>query len=470
MKKIFLYLFCGYVSLPLCWAQTPYLWGCTSFGSDGKIIKINGDGTGLSNPFSFNGSVTGSNPLGDLLYANNGIIYGCAYTDGTQPGFGVLFSFNPIDNVYNILVDFRTIPFGSWPDGSLCQTQNNKIYGTTVAGGLYGSGTIYSYDISNSAYSRLFNFAFGSINGCPPNPALKLASDGKLYGTAGSGGLNDWGTIFSFDPLLNNFTKIHDFDSINGRDPTGGLLQATDGKLYGTTSFGGINNYGIIYSVDLAGNNYTVEHYFDSINGKSPLGNLIQASDGKIYGLAQYGGADSLGVIYSFNIVSHSFTKLFDFDALSGALHIYNHLMQASNGKLYGMAGAGGTSTAGTIFMFDIPSNTFNKLIDFDGQYGALPYGGLIELPRPDAVSENVLPIFQIDPNPTSSIVTLKYSLTSSYYYLIVLDIFGQQLITKTFYPCNIKKELDISELASGIYFVTLRGEKGSVTRKLIKE
>ena len=61
----------------------------------------------------------------------------------------------------------------------------------------------------------------------------------KLYGMTGRGGSNDAGVIFSFDPAASTYTKLMDFDYANGRYPYGSLVQASDGKLYGMTSEGG---------------------------------------------------------------------------------------------------------------------------------------------------------------------------------------------------------------------------------------
>ena len=86
------------------------------------------------------------------------------------------------------------------------------------------------------------------------------ATDGKLYGMTSRGGSLGYGVIFSFDPSSATYTKLHDFDSTNGANPTGSLMQASDGKLYGLTRNGGPTltnpdygrrgDYGVIFSYD----------------------------------------------------------------------------------------------------------------------------------------------------------------------------------------------------------------------------
>jgi uncharacterized repeat protein (TIGR03803 family) len=112
------------------------------------------------------------------------------------------------------------------------------------------------------------------------------ARDGKLYGTTtyGGSGYNDedpysgYGVIFSFDPSSSTYTKLKDFDGINGARPYGGLMQARDGKLYGTTTYGGsgyndedpYSGYGVIFSFDPSSSTYTKLEDYDGANGANP--------------------------------------------------------------------------------------------------------------------------------------------------------------------------------------------------------
>jgi uncharacterized repeat protein (TIGR03803 family) len=126
-----------------------------------------------------------------------------------------------------------------------------------------------------------------------------LASDGKLYGMAYEGGNYGTGVIYSFDPAASVYTKLKDFDNSNdGGYPFGSLMQASDRKLYGMTYQGGTNGYGVIFSFDLSTSTYTKLTDFDNTNGGYPYGSLIQASDGKLYGMTYQGGNNGNGVIF----------------------------------------------------------------------------------------------------------------------------------------------------------------------------
>ena len=83
------------------------------------------------------------------------------------------------------------------------------------------------------------------------------ASDGKLYGMTNMGGSSGVGVIFSFDPSSSIYTKLMDFDGTNGANPYGSLMQASDGKLYGMTIRGGSNGSGVIFSFDPSSSTYT---------------------------------------------------------------------------------------------------------------------------------------------------------------------------------------------------------------------
>src|SRR5207302_6661633 len=93
-----------------------------------------------------------------------------------------------------------------------------------------------------------------------------------LYGVTQYGGSHDMGTIFSLDPASNTVVKLHDFDSINGRAPNGKLMQASDGKLYGMTNAGGSMDDGGVFSYDITNGVFTKLKDFIVTNGARPNG------------------------------------------------------------------------------------------------------------------------------------------------------------------------------------------------------
>src|SRR5215210_4524340 len=143
-----------------------------------------------------------------------------------------------------------------------------------------------------------------------------------LYGTTSGGGNDGGGTINKFIPATNNLTVVKSFESF-AANPTGSLIQASDGKLYGMTENGGSRGFGVIFSFDPSSSTYTKLKDFDYTNGAHPYGSLIQASDGNLYGMTYGGGSSNAGVIFSFDPSSSTYIKLKDFDIGNGAHPFY---------------------------------------------------------------------------------------------------------------------------------------------------
>jgi hypothetical protein len=105
------------------------------------------------------------------------------------------------------------------------------------------------------------------------------------FGGVGMHGVGG-GMIFSYDPFSSTYTRLFDFaDDLsseeNGSFPYGSFIQANDGKFYGMASLGGTDNNGVIFTYDRVSGSYTKLLDFDGSNGSNPYGSLIQARDGK---------------------------------------------------------------------------------------------------------------------------------------------------------------------------------------------
>jgi uncharacterized repeat protein (TIGR03803 family) len=348
-------------------ASNGKLYGMTAHGGSsdaGVIYSFDPSAAIYTKLREFGANENGSNTSGSFIKANDGKLYGLT-SGGGSLGYGVLFSFDPSASNYKKLMDFDYAG-GCYPQGSLTQASDGKLYGTTYTGGINDAGVIFSFNLSSSTYTKLKDFDNANARGC----SLMQASDGKLYGMTNSGGSSGYGVIFSFDPSSSTFTQLKDFNFTNGAYPTGNLVQATNGKLYGMTAYGGSSEIGVIFSFDPSSSTYTKLKDCDGTNGAYPSGSLIKADNGKLYGMTPYGGSSGYGVIFSVDPSSSTYTKLKDFDGTNGA-YPYGDLMQAGNGKLYGVTSAGGSSGNGVIFSFDLSSSTITKLKDYNGANGA---------------------------------------------------------------------------------------------------
>ena len=191
-----------------------------------------------------------------------------------------------------------------------------------------------------------------------------------LMGMTSYGGVNNAGVVFEFNSSSSQYA-YSSFDQLSGCLPTGSLLKTSNGKLYGLTSQCGINSLGTIFEFNRAAGTFTTLHDFDGINGATPFGTLIQAANGKLYGMTNSGGAGS-GVIFEYDPLTDICIKKIDFSASDGS-YPHGSLVQASNGKLYGMTNTGGLNAYGVIFELDPATNNFVKKMEFGGTNGSYP-------------------------------------------------------------------------------------------------
>src|SRR5205085_2708681 len=144
------------------------------------------------------------------------------------------------------------------------------LYALTSVGGINGGGTIVKMNPDGSGFSKVYDFIYDT--GSLPVGNLLQTSNGKLYGACYDGGI--WGScvIFSYDPSDNSYSDLFDFEGPEGDFPLSGLIEAPNGKLYGVTSDGGKDGAGVIYSFDPSDNTYTDLYELEMVNGSAPVG------------------------------------------------------------------------------------------------------------------------------------------------------------------------------------------------------
>ncbi len=307
----------------------------------GTIFKVKPDGSGLIKLLDFDGPTAGSGPSGSLIYDGT-FLYGMTNQGGAND-YGVIFKIKTDGSSYTKLLDLDLTNSGAYPKGSLF-SDGTFLYGMTAYGGSGGNGVIFKIGFNGSGYSKLLDFDYTN-NGAYPNGSL--ISDGTfLYGATTQGGVNSYGILFKIKPDGSSFADILDFDSnTNGNTPNADLFY--DGAfLYGMTSGGGVNGYGTVFKIKPDGTSYSNLLNFDyDNNGAYPYGSLF--SDGTfLYGMTASGGADNSGSIFKIKPDGTNYNKLFDFNDGSnpqGSL--------ISDGTfLYGMTQSGGDYGLGTFF------------------------------------------------------------------------------------------------------------------------
>ncbi len=329
----------------------------------GLIFKTNADGTGFTalKEFSYTSTTKVSYPIHGLIQASNGKFYGVA-TGGPV----VIYEFDPINLNCTGKFEFTGVDNGDAIDGNLIETSNGVLYGVAINGGSNGKGTIFSFNFLTSTFTKKYDFGTATNDGSFPIGRLLKASNGKIYGVTTYGGSADAGILFEFDPASSSYLIKYHFATGQGRYPNTELLQALNGKLYGATLLGGSNDSGTIFEYDINLTVCNVKYQFTNtiINGNVISGALVLSSNNKIYGVTQYGGANNGGAVFEFDLSSFTYTKKADF---SNGMYPFTGMAMAPNGKLYGTTSFGGANGVGVIFEYDPLTSSLSNKIDLAG-------------------------------------------------------------------------------------------------------
>jgi uncharacterized repeat protein (TIGR03803 family) len=183
------------------------------------------------------------------------------------------------------------------------------------------------------------------------------------------GSYNNYGTIFSITPA-GALTTLHKFHNADGAYPSGGLIQGTDGNLYGVTAWGGAFSAGTIFKLT-PGGTLTTFHAFNVTDGSQPIGGLIQATDGNFYGSTASGGSGGHGTIFQITLQG-TLTTLHSFVSSDGSgSGSEGALVQGTDGNFYGTSTTGGSNSGGTVFSLSVGLGPFVKTLPTSGKVGA---------------------------------------------------------------------------------------------------
>jgi uncharacterized repeat protein (TIGR03803 family) len=313
----------------------------------------------------------GAQPYHSLIQNSAGAFVGTTLAGGASLG-GTVFEITP-SGTESILYSFASTPWAGVIQGS-----DGNYYGTTAGGGTNGRGTIFELTPSGTE-TVLYSFP---ANGSEPYCGV-IQSGGNFYGTTGANGASDDGTVFEFasggtETVLHTFPKVANGD---GQTPYAGLIQGSDGNFYGTTYDGGSSGFGTVFKMTPGGTE-TILYSFagGSSDGAYPYAGVIQGSDGNLYGTTYQGGSGGDGTVYKLTLagtetILHTFTG----GSSDGANPVAG-VTQGSDGNFYGVTSAGGASNLGTLFKLT-PSGTETILHTFTGgsSDGANPQANLVQ-------------------------------------------------------------------------------------------
>jgi uncharacterized repeat protein (TIGR03803 family) len=369
-------------------------------GDEGVIIALQTNGTGFASLYSFNPPAgvnssfqptnsDGAQPWATLI-CSNGILYGAA-SGGGAVGKGSIFAIATNGAGFTNLHIFNGTD-GASPEAEMVLV-GNTLYGTTLFGGDSGYGVIFAVNTDGTGFTNLHQFTGGRDGGYPQ--AGFVVSGNTLYSVASGGGAFGSGTVYALNTDGTGFTNLYDFTHVaspyytndDGAYPYGTLLLSGQ-RLYGTTGSGGDVNSGTIFAVNVDGSGFTRLHSFSAQNnytnddGAVPFAGLVLCGD-RLYGTAQYGGSAGNGTLFSVKTNGSGFTTIHQFSAASGAAYTNSDgvtpfsRLTAANNSLYGTTYGGGISGDGTLFNVTVPAQNIpnpatNRVVGWGGV--SLPY------------------------------------------------------------------------------------------------
>ena len=320
------------------------------------------------------GCPDGAYPLGRLVQGTDGNFY------GTTWGPATVFKLTS-SGTRTTLHAFTGGTDGTEPYAGVIQGRDGNFYGvTTIAGGTpSGCGTAFKVS-SSGTFTPLHSFTGYPSDGCHPWLPLVQASDGNFYGMTPYGGTIGVGTVFKMTPS-GSITILHNFagGQSEGSYPFAQLIQGSDGNLWGETGSSGVHDDGTIFKITLGGTLTTV-HNFAGTDGIGPAGGLVQGRDGNFYGTTLNGGANNEGSVFKMT-PSGTLTTLYSFCSQPGCADgsmPYAGLVQSSDGNFYGTTFWGGADGDGEVFGIT-SSGLLTVLHSFTKSDGRGPYAGLIQ-------------------------------------------------------------------------------------------
>ncbi len=270
----------------------------------GDIFELTKGSSTITTLASFTGRTgNGGLPRG-LIVDSNGNLFGATTYGGTYE-YGTLFELAAGSSTITTLASFaNNTDIGGLPDAGVTMDSNGNLFGTTSSGGAYGGGTVYELANGSSTITPLASFggSTGNTGSGYSFSGVVVDSSDNLYGTTEYGGTFNAGTVFEVTTgsgIITNLASFSDEPGSNtGSIPYAGLVMDGNGNLFGTTSYGGLNNAGTVFELAQGSNTITTLAAFNRGNGVEPEASVILDSSGNIYGTTAGGDLEDDGTVF----------------------------------------------------------------------------------------------------------------------------------------------------------------------------
>jgi uncharacterized repeat protein (TIGR03803 family) len=369
----------GYPDSDLVIDSAGNLYGTSVEGGDfdsGAVFELAPSGKGWIETvlYSFTSEGDGGQPYGGVTLDSEGNLYGTAVAGGSthgvclEGGCGVVFELTNIDGVWteSVIHAFTGGRDGYGPGAGLTFDRQGNLYGMTPTGGADGLGVICELtpEAGGTWTERIIHtFTGGEDGGSGSAGRLLLDDAGNLYGVATVGGSYGSGTAFKLTPAQTGVWRFSTLYAFKGQPdagfPYGALALDPLGNLYGTSYYDGANDLGAVYELSRSGGAWseTVLYSFKGgTDGSGPISNLV-VRGGNLYGTTSEGGASgcACGTIFELTPgAGGTWTQsvLYSFRSAPDGAFVYNGMIAAGNGSLYGTTVHGGVDDEGSVFRF----------------------------------------------------------------------------------------------------------------------
>lgn len=356
---------------------------------------------------SYGHNADGQDPFAGLVLGLDGTMYGTTEYGGVYGG-GTLYKVRADGSGFLSLHSFSALdsrnhnPDGAAPCATLTVARAGIVYGTTLNGGAYGTGTVFKVHADGSGFSTIHTFLSDdgrerNAGGAYPHGGLVAAPDNTMYGATSQGGPHGNGTIFKVSADGSGFQSLYSFTASNstgrnvhGTSPDATLILAQNGYLYGTAHSGGSFAQGTVFKVRTNGVGFRTLHSFSSMtdglnpDGGKPEAALIFGTGGCLYGTTQLGGLHGNGTLFKIRMDGtkfrslHSFSHSDPYNRNTDGAGPQAALTLGHSGLLYGTTCYGGPHGAGTVFVIHTDGTRFRTIASFSDRDGANPEGQLL--------------------------------------------------------------------------------------------
>lgn len=306
------------------------------------------------------------------------------------------------------LYSFTGASDGANPAAKLLKGSDGNFYGTTTYGGIgpgfFGNGNGTVFRISpDGTFTTLYSFT-GGDDGANPAFDLTEGNDGNLYGTTQFGGSENFGTVFCITPsgTLTTLAALPSNQS-GSMSYIASVIEGADGNFYGTfqyfgtigVDYGGPGD-GVVYEMSPDGT-FSNLFSFDGTNGAYPQPGLVAGGDGSFYGTTSTGGTNDLGIVFRIT-TNGTFTCLHSFTGGADGADPGPGLVVGKGGELYGTTVSGGAANVGTVFKITT-NGVLTTVYSFRNVHGSYPYPPVVEGPDGTIYGENGNELYQISTN-----------------------------------------------------------------------